>query len=192
MNVKKALLLAAGSVVSFLALLTLVSVITKTATPKDLLILLRRERSVSREAEAGNSAAMQESQPRKPRVSPEASRTATSPTDSTAAKVGQKTAPRKDVKSDMVRAGKKSEQSLSEENSTKRSSREAENRLSNLVRLYNSMDANRVVSIMDSLSDSTALEILCRMRTRQAAKVLAAFPPGRAARITRLMTQSRR
>ena len=53
-----------------------------------------------------------------------------------------------------------------------------------LAKTYESMEPDKVVSVMDSLSDKTVLKLLLSMRERNSAKILEALPPERAARIT--------
>ena len=61
-------------------------------------------------------------------------------------------------------------------------------RIEQLAKLYESMKGNEVALVMEGLSDSLIVQILPKMKERQAAKVLSAIQPGRAARISRMMT----
>ena len=59
-----------------------------------------------------------------------------------------------------------------------------------LVKLYEAMKPPKAALIMEALSDSMIVEILPRMKGRQAAKILSAFKdPKRGAMLTRMMTE---
>jgi flagellar motility protein MotE (MotC chaperone) len=59
-----------------------------------------------------------------------------------------------------------------------------------LVKLYEAMKPQKAAIIMEAMSDSMIVEILPRMKDRQAAKILSAIkPPDRGAKLTRMMTE---
>lgn len=61
------------------------------------------------------------------------------------------------------------------------------NRVSNLAKLYDSMDARSVAALMANLDDATVVSILPRMKTKNASQVLALFPPKRGAKLSKQM-----
>ncbi|MCI6158648.1 MAG: magnesium transporter MgtE [Selenomonadaceae bacterium] len=60
-------------------------------------------------------------------------------------------------------------------------------RVSKLARLYNNMKPQDAASAMDTLDDDLCVAILQRMDEGQAAKILSAFQPSKAGRLTQLM-----
>ena len=60
-------------------------------------------------------------------------------------------------------------------------------RVSNLARLYDSMDARSVAKLVANLDDHTVVSILPRMKTKNASSVLALMPAKRAARLSKQM-----
>jgi len=60
-------------------------------------------------------------------------------------------------------------------------------RVSKLARLYNNMKPQDAASAMDTLDDDLCVAILQRMDEGQAAKVLSAFQPSKAGRLTQLI-----
>lgn len=61
------------------------------------------------------------------------------------------------------------------------------NRVSNLAKLYDGMDARSVTALMANLDDATVVSILPRMKTKNASQVLALFPPKRGAKLSKQM-----
>ena len=61
------------------------------------------------------------------------------------------------------------------------------NRVSNLAKLYDGMDARSVAALMANLDDATVVSILPRMKTKNASQVLALFPPKRGAKLSKQM-----
>lgn len=61
------------------------------------------------------------------------------------------------------------------------------NRVSNLAKLYDGMDARSVAALMANLDDATVVSILPRMKTKNASQVLALFPPKRGAKLSKKM-----
>ncbi len=60
-------------------------------------------------------------------------------------------------------------------------------RISQLARLYDSMDPRSVVKLAANLDDATVVSLLPRMKAKNASQVLALMPPKRAARLSKQM-----
>ncbi len=60
-------------------------------------------------------------------------------------------------------------------------------RVSNLAKLYDSMDPRSVAKLMANLDDKTVVSILPRMKIKNASAVLQLLPPKRAARLSKQM-----
>ena len=65
-------------------------------------------------------------------------------------------------------------------------------RVSKLARLYNAMKPKDAAEAMDTLNDDLCIAILQRMDEDQAAKILSAFTPAKAGRLTQLMYEGRK
>jgi flagellar motility protein MotE (MotC chaperone) len=63
------------------------------------------------------------------------------------------------------------------------------NRVKQIAKVYDQMNASSVAAIVKSMSDKDAVEILSMMNPRNSARVLAALEPDKAARLSLMLTE---